>query len=333
MSHSISQVMSGDVRPVEKRGLALSFGTFGELLQGALPEPDLQFLVTFPIHLYSRATFSVDSRDESLRVDPPEKRKSLELARLMLQHYNLPSRGVLEIASEIPAGKGLASSSADQVAAARAIARCYDLALSHEELEMFLRAIEPTDGVMYPGVVAFYHQKVALREFLGNLPPVAVMAIDEGGVVDTVGFNKRLKDYRKEEKEEFLTLLVGIKKCIAHGDVEGLGRITTRSTILNQRFNPKRRLDALLEVSREVGALGVVTAHSGTCIGLLLARHDPGYYRKLGKIAESLSKLHHEMRLFESWQPRLPEAQGLSTRFPRGVRKSSPSKKQTCFKL
>jgi L-threonine kinase len=291
----------------KRTGEALSFGTFGELLQGALPEESGDFLVTFPIQRYTRATFSVEPQDGSLSVSPPVKQKSLKLARLILEHYGLPCRGSLEVASDIPEGKGLASSSADLVATARALASCYDLPISYQQLEAFLRVIEPTDGVMYPGVVAFYHQKVTLKEFLGQLPPLTVVSIDEGGVVDTVEFNRRPKGYCAEERKEFLALLHGIKGCIERGDLEGLGRITTRSAVMNQRLNPKQNLEDLIEISREVGALGVVTAHSGTCVGVLLSRDDEAYQAKLEKTTESMGGFCCPIEVYESWSPRADE--------------------------
>src|SRR4029079_11819053 len=101
----------------------------------------------------------------------------------------------LELESNIPIGKGLASSSADLVATARAIDDCFKLGMSEEILKMFLRQIEPTDGVMYPGVVSFYHRQVQLREFLGQLPGLTIVSIDEGGEVDTVEFNKIPKPF------------------------------------------------------------------------------------------------------------------------------------------
>lgn len=58
-------------------------------------------------------------------------------------------------------------------------------------MEDWLRPVEPTDGVMYPGVVVFEHRAVRLRAELGTLPPLTVVAVDEGGHLDTVAHNRR----------------------------------------------------------------------------------------------------------------------------------------------
>ncbi|WP_309893123.1 hypothetical protein [Archangium sp.] len=279
----------------------VSFGTFGELLQGSLPGESSEFLVTFPIDLYSRALFSVGPGDDTLSVQPREKQKALRLARRMLEHYQLPCRGRLELISQIPEGKGLASSSADLVATARALATCFGIPISYRELEAFLRAIEPTDGVMYPGVVSFFHQRVELGEHIGFLPRLTVLAIDEGGTVDTVEFNCKPKNYTDQEKAEYQSLLERIKDCIQRGDLQGLGQVTTRSAVLNQRINPKRSLELMLEVSLATGAFGVVTAHSGTCIGLLLSPEDAAYRAKLEEATARLEVLSYPVETYHAW--------------------------------
>lgn len=282
-------------------GRGLSFGTFGELLQGVIGEPSVDFLVTFPIARYSRATFVCNSDRNSVTVYPAFKKKAVRLAEMILTHYGLPLGGTLEICSEIPVGKGLASSSADLVATARAIESCFDLELPLERLQLFIKEIEPTDGVMYPGAVSFYHREVELREYLGVLPALTVVGIDEGGEVDTVEFNKIPKPFSQEEKVEYLHLLDTLSLAIREGDVVRIGRVATRSALLNQKLRPKRTLDVLLQLSEEVEALGVIVAHSGTCIGVLLSLEDPQFDSKLQRVYERLSQVADDVTIYHSW--------------------------------
>jgi uncharacterized protein involved in propanediol utilization len=289
--------------PVDHRkGDGSSFGTFGELLQGALPGADMDFLVTFPIALYSRASFSVDPArpGEPLSVHPAGKRKALALARSILAHYGFPCSGRLEIQSPIPEGKGLASSSADLVATARAIVDCFQIDIPCKDLEGFLRLIEPTDGVMYPGSVAYYHRRVELREPFGPLPALTVLSVDQGGMIDTIDFNRKPKHYGEGEKREYEVLLDALKACISRKDVRGLGRIATRSAVLNQRLNPKRHLDLLLRVAPEVGAVGVIAAHSGTCAGLLFCGDDGARGAGLSEARTRLSDLPASLDVYHS---------------------------------
>src|SRR6266704_6865331 len=97
--------------PTEKVGTGMAFGTFGELLQGRLSEEHGDFLVTLPISRYSYAIFVADPTCQDVTVFPPEKQKSKMLACLLLEHSALPYGGRLILQSELPVGKGLASSS------------------------------------------------------------------------------------------------------------------------------------------------------------------------------------------------------------------------------
>jgi uncharacterized protein involved in propanediol utilization len=282
-------------------GRGLSFGTFGELLQGVIGEPAVDFLVTFPIACYSRATFVSNPNRNSITVYPSFKQKAVRLADMILEHFGLPPGGTLEICSEIPVGKGLASSSADLVATARAIESCFALEISLEQLQVFIKDIEPTDGVMYPGVVSFYHRHVELREYLGLLPALTVVGIDEGGEVDTVEFNKIPKPFCEEDKVEYLQLLNTLSGAIREQDVFRIGQVATRSAMLNQKLRPKRFLHELLKLCEQVEALGVIVGHSGTCIGVLLSLEDPQYDSKLQHVHERLSQLSDDVTIYHSW--------------------------------
>jgi L-threonine kinase len=278
--------MTQELRVTEKNvvgahATSTVFGTFGELLQGVLYENDLDFLVTFPIACYTTATFQPDSDSSAINVYPRYKQKALKLARLMLEHCACPIGGTITLESSLPEGKGLASSSADLVATARAIGGY----LGHEPhpalIEALLRKIEPSDGVMYSSIVAFYHRKVQLREQLGSLPSLTIMGIDEGGEVDTVEFNRIPKLFSAAKKQEYERLLAQLARAIQHKDVHAVGQIATQSALMNQRLQPKRTLDAMIAICRNVQGLGVIAAHSGTVLGLLLSPAAPNYRQQL----------------------------------------------------
>ncbi len=262
-----------------RTGSGSAFGTFGELLQGALPGGD-DFLVTLPISRRSSAWFRLD-RAGPLQVFPSHKVKSLRLAGAMLATAGAGAGGALVLDSDVPIGKGLASSSADLVATARAVGAVLGLDTSPAAVEGWLRPIEPTDGVMHAGIVVFEHRQVRLRAALGALPALTVVAVDEGGVLDTVAFNRRPKEYPPRTVAEYATLLETLAEAVRTGDVATVGAVASRSAALNQRLAPKRNLAALQRISRRIGALGVVCAHSGTMLGLLLADHAPDHAARL----------------------------------------------------
>jgi uncharacterized protein involved in propanediol utilization len=250
-------------------GYASCHGSFGELLQGALP-PYGAFLVTLPIELRARARFVLRDYSNGLRVDPESSWKSLRFAEALLRRYELPLRGELTLESEIPRGKGLASSTADLVATYRAIASFHRLPQDIEVLEALLREIEPSDGVMHESVVAYRHREARLLERFGPVPPLVLVCVDEGGEVATLEHNQREPDYSRGELDEFAELLARLRNAFRDGDLAGVGAVATRSAQINQRLLPKRLLGTMIGVAAAVDALGVVATHSGTCLAILI---------------------------------------------------------------
>lgn len=265
-------------------------GTFGELIQGALPPDGRDFLVTLPVGRWSHARFRSEP-GEPLRVQPGDRTKSRALADRMLARYGLARGGLLTIESTLPVGKGMASSSADLIACARAIADAFELDLTPAAAEELLRGIEPADGVMYDAAVAFCHREVRLLLELGGLPPLTIVGMDEGGTVDTVAFNEVPKAYSTKEMSSYEAMLAEARDAVAAGDARTLGRLATRSAEMNQRLQSKRLLDDAVALSGEVGALGVVTAHSGTTLGVLLDDTDPDYESKLAQLWAACHRL------------------------------------------
>lgn len=292
-----------------RTGTGQAFGTFGELLQGVTTS-NLDFLVTLPIDRGSTARFTHITDTDTITVLPDHKRKARLLARLMLDAHGRTGGGVLEVDSDLPEGKGFASSSADLVATARAVAQALGVPVPPTTIESFLRRIEPTDGVMYPGAVAFYHREVRLREFLGPLPPLSIIAVEEGGVVDTIEFNRRPKTFTHAERVEYDRLLEEASEAVKTGEAAPIGRVATRSALLNERLRPKRLLEPMIRIARECDALGVAIAHSGTTVGVLITGADPEHRHKINAVTsltEALAGSAAHFRTPPSWaRPPMP---------------------------
>ncbi|MEU2108426.1 kinase [Streptomyces sp. NPDC019507] len=272
-------------------GVGTAFGTFGELLQGVLPEENGDFLVTLPVARWTRATFRPGPGMDELVVRPHRKQKALRLARMIVGEAPQPTGGVLTLNSVIPEGKGLASSSADLVATARAVGQALGLAMPASRIERLLARIEPTDGVLYPGIVAFHHRSVRLRAVLGSLPAMTVVGVDEGGAVDTVDFNRIPKPFTVADRHEYARLLDRLADAIRSRDLTEVGRIATRSALMNQPLRHKWSLDRMREICREVGGLGIAVGHSGTTLGVLLDATDPACPHRATAAAQACTEL------------------------------------------
>ncbi|SCE61716.1 threonine kinase [Streptomyces sp. Termitarium-T10T-6] len=272
-------------------GVGTAYGTFGELLQGELPEEAGDFLVTLPVARWARASFRCDPAMGDVIVRPSHKEKARRLACLILEEAPGATGGVLTVNSVIPEGKGLASSSADLVATARAVGRALRLDMPPARIEGLLRLIEPTDGVLYPGIVAFHHRAVRLRAMLGSLPAMSVVGVDEGGAVDTVDFNRIPKPFTPADRREYADLLDRLSGAVRSRDLAEVGRVATRSALMNQPLRYKRLLEPMREICRDAGGLGVAVGHSGTALGVLLDAADPAYPHRATAVARACGDL------------------------------------------
>jgi uncharacterized protein involved in propanediol utilization len=286
-------------------GVGIANGTFGELLQGALPGPgeadgEGRFLVTLPLARWSRARFELRTPGSGLTVSPATKTKAAAFAAMLLAELGCPVDGSLVLDSSIPEGKGLASSSADLVATARAVMAVVKRSVAPPRLAAMLAAIEPTDGVMHPGIVAFDHRRGVHLRTLGCLPALQVVAVDQGGWVDTVAFNRRAAAYGPAERKLYERLLGDLGRAVACGDLAAVGALSTQSAALNQDRLPNRNFLALREICRSVGGLGLVACHSGTMVGLLLDPHGSGYRSQLSQAVLLTENLPGDTHLYRT---------------------------------
>ena len=121
-------------------------GTCGELAQGFFRgEP---ILITCPIEKFSTAVVS----DEFAGVDGLGS-KSKKILDNVLKIFGAQNfKFGVRLTSELPRGKGMASSSADMAAVAQAVALSSGKKFSPEELGKLCAQIEPTDGIFFAGV-------------------------------------------------------------------------------------------------------------------------------------------------------------------------------------
>lgn len=297
-----------------------AFGTFGELLQGALPRPQGDFLVTFPLARWATAVFRPRAGQRGVHVRPAHKGKSRRVAEAVLASLGVPDGGLLEVGGDLPEGKGLASSSADLVATVRAVGAAFGRTFTPAETEAFLRGIEPADGVMYDEIVAFHHREVRLGRRLGVLPPLTVVAHDEGGQVDTVAHNRRARTIDEAARQEYARLLDRLTDAVAGGDLHEVGAVATRSAEMNAHRRERAGFAELRALCREVDGLGLVLAHSGTMLGVLLEAHDPSLAGKTEHVRAGCAALggevsvHRSLGAGDSWTPPAPAAPALPLR-------------------
>jgi L-threonine kinase len=241
----------------------------GELVQGQF-ESGEDFLVTNPINCFSTTCVTVTSGCGLVSVVPPSCTKVQRAVEQTLGFCGVRDRDVhVSVHSDIPVGKGMASSTADVVGAIEATAAALERSLTADDVSRMAISIEPSDGLMYRGVVVYNHRRGRLLERLGCLPDLQQLIIDTGGEVDTVAFNTLPKEYTRAERALQQQALALLREGIATCDVWKIGQGTTLSAQVNQRLLPKTHFEEIVSLATVCGACGVVCAHSGTILSLL----------------------------------------------------------------
>jgi L-threonine kinase len=246
--------------------------TCGELVQGYLDGQD--FLINSPVDLYSQVSVTLTREADVFTETPGIFTKSERAVRLTLDQLGLRSYGaILRIPSEIPRGKGLASSTSEITAAIMATAEAAGHHLSTSVISRIAVSIEPSDGIYFPGVVMYDHLGGGLLEVFGEPPPLAFCIVDTGGTVDTVSFDReRFRANAREHESQIRTAVEKVTRGFRLKNARLIAEGATLSAQSNHMAFPKPAFPELLKAVRSVGALGVNCAHSGTVLGVM---YDP----------------------------------------------------------
>ena len=227
-------------------------GSCGELVQGFFRGAPI--LITCPIEKFTTVTIS----DEFNGVAGLGE-KSLA----MLRKLHLPKNLGVRLTTELPRGKGMASSSADLAALAKAA----DFDLSAEKISEMASSIEPTDGTFFSGVVAMNPVTGKLIKNIRVAEKYAVAIFDYGGEIDTLKFNRR-SNFQISSLDENLNL-----------------EMVEKSALANQEILYKPNLREIISFAKKIGAVTVNVAHSGTVIGIFFHAGDLNIDAKIAEIA------------------------------------------------
>ena len=244
--------------------LVNSPGSCGEFIQGYAEEGS--FMVTCPINRFATAVV-----DEKAGTPLPEKAQQA-VKKTLAYLGEKEIKGFVHLFSAIPKGKGLASSTADISAVVQAVALSLGRKLSPEEIAHLALAIEPSDATFFKGIIQFDYRHGKLIRPMGLCPAMDILIYDCGGEVDTMMFNSRadLIALQKSNQEEIQKALTLFEQGIAAQSVETIGKAATISAFCNQKILYKKQLDDFYRVGSSVGGQGVICAHSGTVLGLIL---------------------------------------------------------------
>ncbi len=247
-------------------------GTCGEFAQGFYQGESI--LITCPIEKFSTVTIS----DEFSGVEGLGE-KSLAMLDKVLKLFGAENFNFgVKLTSELPRGKGMASSSADLAAVAQAVAKSLGKNFLPAELGKLCAEIEPTDGIFYEGVAAMNPLTGQLIKKIHVREKFLIAVFDYGGEVDTMKFNRR-SDFQFPALDDEL-------------DFE----LIKKSAQANQKILPKRGLKELMNFSENLGAVAVNVAHSGTVTGIFFHENDSHIEKKISAVRQRFDFLKFLMR-------------------------------------
>ena len=222
-------------------------GSCGELVQGMFNnEP---FLITCPINLFTTVIISDEFSGHYGLGWKSEAMLERTLKYFGCREFNF---GV-KLISDLPHGKGMASSSADIAAIGKSVSLALNCDITAQEIANLAVSIEPTDGIFYNGIVVMNPVTGKLLYTFQNVPRYKIAIFDFGSQINTLEFERRSNFYLNELPTQL--------------DMD----LITKSSLANQSILYKNGLEDIIEFSKAHGALGVNVAHTGTVIGIIFA--------------------------------------------------------------
>lgn len=284
--HSVSRSGSRAV------GLGWCPLVLGECVQGRL-DSGRHFLITSPIGLFSWAEYTCEPGLGRVLSDLASRSKSRAAVRRYLESEGLPASGRLRVFTPLDPGQGFGTSTADITASVRAAAAAWGREVSCETVARIAVEIEPTDGSMFDDCVAFAHREGVLLESLGPLPRFEALVVCTGGVIDTVEFDARRKDFRysPRDRHDLLSAWDMVRHANRTGDAALMASASTISARINEQLLRKPYFDEILRFVELTGVEGVMAAHSGTALALILDPARPGYHQRLLQARRFLERL------------------------------------------
>jgi uncharacterized protein involved in propanediol utilization len=285
----------------------------GECVQGRLGD-QRHFLITSPVNAFSWAEFTPELSLRDVVVDPPGRTKAQKAVKSYLSGARHPCGGRLKVFTPMQPGLGFGTSTADLTASVRAAAAAWGEVVPPADISRIAIGLEPTDGSMYRGSVAYNHRRGLLLEALGNLPEFYALVVCGEGEVDTEAFDARRKDFCYSRKDEALlrTAWDMVRYAVRHQDLAVLGSASTISARINEQLLVKPYFREMHEFMEQAGLSGLIAGHSGTLLAFLLDPHEPGFDKKLERTREFADSLRPRLWL-ETSNNQLPQEMRWST--------------------
>ena len=241
----------------------------GEFVQGVLDNEE--YLSSYAINLFSVAT--LEEGKEVIHTGPRKSRRAMEL---VFEKFNIPveeSKKIsLNINSQIPVGKGMASSTADIGATIKATLSMLGKSLTGEEISKLAVKIEATDSLLLNRHSIFNPLTADIKKYMGGIENAKVVILEPDDILDTksIRMTPNYRMYKMQNKEIIKESFSLLDEGLARNNLSLVGKACTYSSLANENIHKKPFLKEIIEISDKFGCYGVNIAHSGTVIGILM---------------------------------------------------------------
>ena len=241
----------------------------GEFVQGVLDNEE--YLSSYAINLFSVAT--LEEGKEVIHTGPKKSRRAMEL---VFEKFNIPvdeSKKIsLNINSQIPIGKGMASSTADIGATINATLSMLGKTLTGEEISKLAVKIEATDSLLLNRHSIFNPLTADIKKYMGGISNAKVVILEPDDILDTksIRMTPNYRMYKMQNKEIIKESFSLLDEGLARNNLSLVGKACTYSSLANENIHKKPFLKEIIEISDKFGCYGVNIAHSGTVIGILM---------------------------------------------------------------
>lgn len=251
-------------------------GSFGEVLQGRINKQDR--LLSCPVNIYTKAkVFECKNAHKK-----SNHKKSAAFLQNILESWgykDLYKNFDIEISSQIPYGKGLASSTADLCAVYYCLLKLFNREFNQEELIEQSIKIEPTDSIIFKEMTLFDYKKGLFKQPMGKYLKYNILAFEGNKVVDTVEFNNKSVTPLSDVDD----LLPILAEAIKEKNLKKLAYVSTESIVRNQDRLYYDFLQEVIDIKDKTHGLGIMGAHSGSVLGIIYEDLDSlNYAMKLG---------------------------------------------------
>jgi len=243
----------------------------GELFQGRILGEEK--LISYPVNLYNYLSLEKKRGNadyigkENCFYNLPDK--MLSLIKMAACDLGITTSLLAEYSWQhsqlIPAGKGLASSTADLMLALTALSLISQKKLSCQDILDYLTAIEPTDSIIFPELTLLEQNDGSYWQQMGQPEgKVRVLALAQPGICDTLS-HRKLRNKIPDVTESWQLFQQGVEEQ----DWGLIGKAATFSARAWQRYLYYPRLEKIITKAEKKGCLGVNIAHSGNVLGIL----------------------------------------------------------------